>query len=137
MTIDKFTEKLIAKLKQHGITIQYYHAMTTNSIYLKLDYGVLNTIRISDHKGKANLSYRYNFAKNISGTKLQRLRGKGDLPRFFAPFSRLDDMVNVILHDRDDKYKKLGGVAGYEEAMRLEFVVNDGRKGFWSSYQFV
>ena len=39
-----------SKLLEYGFKIQRYNAYSTNSIYLKLDYGVCNSIRISDHK---------------------------------------------------------------------------------------
>ena len=44
-------------LLEKGFIVQRYDSVTTNSIYLKLDYGMCNSIRISDHKGKKHLSY--------------------------------------------------------------------------------
>ena len=54
-------DSLIHTLSQAGFTIQRYDASTTDSIYLKLDYGVGNSIRISNHTGKKHLNYRYNI----------------------------------------------------------------------------
>lgn len=56
----KSADYLIEKLKAQGITIHRYDASSTHSIYLKLDYGVAGSIRISDHKGKYYLHYTYN-----------------------------------------------------------------------------
>lgn len=58
VTIQSIADSLIHTLSQAGFTIQRYDASTTDSIYLKLDYGVGNSIRIS---GKKHLNYRYNI----------------------------------------------------------------------------
>ena len=52
-------------LLEKGFIVQRYDSVTTNSIYLKLDYGMCNSIRISDHKGKKHLSYMYNLRSDI------------------------------------------------------------------------
>lgn len=57
---EKVTNYLIKEFKKEGIIIQKYQSKTSLSVYLKLDYGVLNSIRISDHKGEKYLNYRYN-----------------------------------------------------------------------------
>lgn len=45
--------KIIDFLLDNGFSVLRYDAYSTNSIYLKLDYGVCYSIRISDHPGKA------------------------------------------------------------------------------------
>lgn len=42
------------------VLIHRYDAYSTNSVYLKFDYGVANSLRIADHAGKEYLSYRFN-----------------------------------------------------------------------------
>ena len=49
------TEVLQEALLEAGIVIQRYDAYSTDSVYLKLDYGVCNSIRISNHNGKRYL----------------------------------------------------------------------------------
>lgn len=61
VTIQSIADSLTHTLSQAGFTIQRYDASTTDSIYLKLDYGVGNSIRISNHTGKKHLNYRYNI----------------------------------------------------------------------------
>ena len=58
--IKDIADKLVSALGRKGFIIQRYDAFKTDSVYLKLDYGVCNSIRISDHPGKQNLQYRYN-----------------------------------------------------------------------------
>ena len=58
-------KKIINYLSNLGISIHIYHAFSTNSIYIKLDYGVLGSIRISDHDGKERYKYKYNVRTDI------------------------------------------------------------------------
>ena len=39
------------------VLIHRYDAYSTNSVYLKFDYGVANSLRIADHAGKEHLAY--------------------------------------------------------------------------------
>ena len=57
VTIKSIADNLVHTLSQAGFTIQRYDASTTDSIYLKLDYGVGNSIRISNHNGKKHLKH--------------------------------------------------------------------------------
>lgn len=38
------------------VLIHRYDAYSTNSVYLKFDYGLGNSLRLSDHTGKAGLN---------------------------------------------------------------------------------
>jgi hypothetical protein len=51
--ISAIADAVIKELTAAGFVIQRYDAFSTNSIYLKLDYGLCNSIRISDHRQKA------------------------------------------------------------------------------------
>lgn len=59
MTPNEVADYLVEKLKDN-FSILRYDAKKTASIYLKLDYGVVGSIRISDHKGYKGLSYTFN-----------------------------------------------------------------------------
>lgn len=56
----KAINNFVQEMFSQGITVQFYRAITTNSFYIKLDYGLLNSVRFSDHDGKKHLKYRYN-----------------------------------------------------------------------------
>src|SRR5699024_7806525 len=58
--IKEIVDYIIKKLKKDDFIIQRYDSITTNKIYLKLYYGVSKNIRISDHKGKKHLKYKFN-----------------------------------------------------------------------------
>lgn len=65
MKLDEIANKIQSKLLDKGFIIHRYNAYSTKSIYLKLDYGVGNSIRISDHIGKGHLQYRYNVLTTV------------------------------------------------------------------------
>ena len=60
---------LVKKLKELGFIIHRYNAFSTNSIYLKLDYGIACGIRIADHEGRKKYHYRFNVIKDYKGDK--------------------------------------------------------------------
>lgn len=63
--ITQVADTLCRRLLSAGFIVHRYDAYSTNSIYLKLDCGVCNSIRISDHTGKGYLKYRYNIGSDI------------------------------------------------------------------------
>ena len=63
MNEKQIAKVLVQKLLDMGFTVHRYNAVTTNSIYLKLDYGVCCGIRIADHNGKKKYHYRFNVVK--------------------------------------------------------------------------
>lgn len=122
-----FTEELCNKLLEKGFVVYRYDAYSTNSIYLKLDCGVCNSIRISDHEGKGYLKYRYNI-----GTHIKAIETKQDkYPRFYFPANECDAMVKKIVADRDEKVRRYG-MGRYQQFMKDNKAKNANEKGFWS-----
>ena len=64
------------------VLIHRYDAYSTNSVYLKFDYGLGNSLRLSDHTGKAGLNYRFNI---ITTMKSLGIDTSGEYPRFYYP----------------------------------------------------
>lgn len=54
MTTDDVAAAVIKRLIGK-VVIHRLDAYSTNSIYLKFDYGIVNSLRISDHEGKKHL----------------------------------------------------------------------------------
>ena len=67
MNEKQIAEILIVKLKELGFIVHRYDAYSTDSIYLKLDFGVCCGIRISNHNGKKKYHYRFNVIKDYKG----------------------------------------------------------------------
>ena len=72
MTGEEIATILTEKLSKLGFVVHRYNAVTTSSIYLKLDYGVCCGIRIADHDGRKRYHYRFNVIKNYKGDGLSK-----------------------------------------------------------------
>lgn len=121
---------IINTLKRHGIVIQRYDDVTTNSLYLKLDYGVLKSIRISDHDSKDPLHCLYNLQHDLR----KRYYDK-QTKRFFYPTRDAHLMLRQILKDHNDKKRRFG--AKYKVYMTENSKDNAHKKGFWSNSTIV
>ena len=105
---DSLSERFLAE----GFTVHRYDAYSTSSVYLKLDCGMCNSIRISDHRGKKDHDGRY--------------------PRHYYPIDEADVLVANVLRDRERR-KKRYGEAKYEALMRdNEIQGAQATCGFWS-----
>ncbi|MFZ7947240.1 MULTISPECIES: hypothetical protein [Bacillaceae] len=126
--LQETVDYIIACLKKKGIIIQRYDSYSTNSIYLKLDYGVSNSIRISDHKGKKHLSYRYNIL-SCCPYPVSTMDHKG-FERFYVPTNECDVLIQKIHFDRATKMDMYGwdNYCLYMERNRQE---GETKKGFW------
>jgi len=123
--------KLQNRLTAEGFVIQRYDAYSTNSIYLKLDYGMCNSIRISDHAGKKHLNYMFNLGKHITAIS----HDKQDFTRYYYPLDKMDELVRHILKHRQGKMQHYG--ASYYEAMEEMRMKNQNNTGFWSKAYLV
>jgi len=128
-TIQELADILIAGLKKAGFVIQRYNAYSTKSIYLKLDYGVGNTIRISDHSGKDHLSYRYNLMTNIK-KYYKEVDHKGFL-RTYWPMKSVQSLIGTIIKNRTERIEKYG-IERYRYYMKQNIHDNQYARGFWA-----
>lgn len=130
--LNQIAERLIDRLLECGFVIQRYDAYSTNSIYLKLDYGVGNSIRIGDHRGKAGLQYRYNIGPNI-----QKYHIKNDrYLRYYFPADEAERLASLIEEERIQKIRKYGTKNYF---MYMECNKEEGRTkpGFWQRAHLV
>lgn len=126
------TNYLIEQLKKRNVVIQRYDSFSSKSIYLKLDFGVAGTIRISDHAGKEHLKYRFNLQSNLKN----RTHHKKTNQHFF-PTKQINNMLFTILKERDERIEQYGREA-YLNYMYKNWAHNkDNSKGFWSMAKLV
>ena len=121
---DEIAQALIAE----GFTVHRYDAAKTDSVYLKLDYGACNSVRISDHAGYPHLKYRYNIGTWIG----QAMETEDTYPRFYWPADQAAEMVAKIKADREARIE-WSGAGGYEKI--IEKKKRDARRattGFWT-----
>ena len=126
--IREIASEIERRLLAEGVVIQRYNAYSTDSIYLKFDFGLANSIRISDHAGKKHLSYMFNIGSDIK----TRRTVKDTFTRYFYPVSAIDEVVLHILRHRKRKITQFSNLDGYSAAMLAAKETNNGNKGFWS-----
>lgn len=115
-TENKVAKELIKNLRELGFIVHRYDAVTTNSIYLKLDYGVCCGIRIADHKGKQKYHYRFNVYKDYDG---DRVVIRDNLISYFYTFNEIPQLLRRIHEERKLKIKKYG-IDKYKRIMKME-----------------
>lgn len=126
----KVAEDIQTLLKKNGFTIHRYNSYSSNSIYLKVDFGLAGSIRISDHVGKGYLNYTFNVGTDIK--EYREEQGKYGV-RYFIPENRLElllPLVNKIYKSKITKYSKHWYNNKKEECEKKN--IRELGKGFWS-----
>lgn len=131
-SLNDIAESLISALLDRGFVIQRYDAYSTNSIYLKLDYGVSNSIRISDHRGKEKLNYRY----NIGVDQYVYRKEEGRFVRYYFPVSQIEKLVALIEDERIQKIRKYG-IKAYFRYMEKNKEEGRSLPGFWQKARLI
>lgn len=121
---DEIAQALIAE----GFTVHRYDAAKTDSVYLKLDYGACNSIRISDHAGYPHLKYRYNIGTWIEA----HMETEDTYPRFYWPASQVEHLVEKCVSDRDARIG-WSGQGGYQKIIdKKKREAKRAKTGFWT-----
>lgn len=132
--IDWTANTLVNFFHNYGIKVMRYNALSTNSVYLKLDYGLLYSVRISDHKGKKHLKYRFNATDDYHGPTTVPTKWGWQREYYTLDADQLNQMCRSIIELRCEKIDKLGPF-GYQKQMEAHKQRNQGAKGFWQSAQ--
>lgn len=107
---------LLSHVDEDGskIVIHRYDAKT-GSIYLKLDWGAAWSIRIADHNGYKNLSYRFNIGHGVPAIHITQ---ENTYARWWFPDTEVQKLCEEILTQRQsliDQY----GLGGYHKRMAV------------------
>ena len=131
MITEEATDKLITYLtdKCPDIIIHYYHSYTSNSIYVKLDYGAANSIRISDHD-KADNGYNYKYELRTDKT-LSWHRFENDTYKIMYPATQIEQLANKIIKERNKKKQEKGQSYINELNKRKKYMDSDKSKKFY------
>ena len=122
MGIKDYMYKLLSDLDREGFILQYYQAYSTSSCYIKLDYGVSNSIRISDHKGKDKYPYRFNLMIDLD-------KSYKDNGRLYYNINDYNKMISDIKKFKIEQLSKYG--FRYYEYMLKNKKYDKDKKGFW------
>lgn len=107
------------------VLIHRYDAYSTNSVYLKFDYGVANSLRIADHAGKEHLAYRFNIILNLTEPKNDL---SGRFPRNYYPPDMVDRVIEDILAGVEAKRARY---RDYEKTVADAKAKVTHERGFW------
>lgn len=107
------------------VLIHRYDAYSTNSVYLKFDYGVANSLRIADHAGKEYLSYRFNIILTLTEPKNDL---SGRFPRNYYPPDMVDQVIEDILAGVEAKRARY---RDYEKTVADAKTKVAHERGFW------
>jgi hypothetical protein len=130
--VKEIADKLVLRLKAEGFTVQRYDAFSTESVYLKLDFGIVYTVRISGHSGKKHLKYTYNLIAGHNGKRMVKQDGTW---RQFFNFNEVDALVTAIISWR--KWVKEKYHPDYPAAMEANRIKHEGSRGFWQQAKIV
>ena len=110
LKVEEMANELAEKLKKQNIVVQRYRRKKDNSIVLKLDYGVLNSVQIAeDVRENDDLHYKYNVIYKLLDKKITREKNDyGVVVRYFYPFTRKNELLMQVLEDRMKKVLKYG-----------------------------
>lgn len=135
VTILSLADYLSFKLLQLGYKVQRYNSEATNAVYIKLDYGVCNSIRISDTTGKKYYKYRFNVDIVTNGIREERV---GSMTRIFYGIDSLDQLISDITDQKSSKLSRYGQI-GYRRLMEINKIQHcTDAKGFWrESYELI
>lgn len=106
-------------LNRKGFLVEIRTTRRTKSIYLVLDNGACDGIRISDHKNDAT-KYKFNMIKNYKGKKTEYKRGS--IKKYYN-FKNIGRLIADIEIERSDKIIK-NGYYNYKKIRNKENISN-------------
>jgi len=116
-------EKLLYDLDQKGYILQYYMAYSTSSCYIKLDYGMSNSIRIADHKGIDKYQYKFNLMIDLD-------KSYEEDGRYYYSVDDYQKLISDIKKFKESQLDKYG--FSYYVCMLRNKKDAKNKKGFWA-----
>lgn len=122
----ELADEIQTELVRRGFTVHRYDAFTSQSVYLKLDYGACGSIRISDHRGYRHLSYMWNIGTWIECERHENHKIK---PRHFYPADSTATLLEAICALRESRI----AADDYERRVEIgKYYKSTARSGFWA-----
>lgn len=126
-------ESLVERLKQKKIHILRWDDTKTKSTYLKLDWGVLSTVRIGAKKGSDNYPYKYNVVVDTEEGSVTYEEG---VVRSYYTMREISELIASIEIDREEKVYKYGH-SNYLKYMTENQKKMKNQKGFFEGVRIV
>lgn len=101
----KTAKKIINLLNKRGFMVKQHSSRTSRSVYIKIDNGLIPSIRISDHKRYNNDNCKFNIIKDYEGPRLELINGK---VKKYYKYNHLARLVTDIEIERNNKILTIG-----------------------------
>lgn len=132
-SLNDIADAVIEKLRGKVI-IHRYDSFSTNSIYLKFDYGVANSLRISDHDGKRHLKYRFNILESMSNMPVKTTATRNGFEMVFYSPAMINACCRDILAAKRDRVERYRDYDAIIERAKAEATPD---KGFWNAARLI
>ena len=126
-------ESLVKLLKQKKIHVLRWDDPKTKSSYLKLDWGVLSTVRIGPEKGSNQYPYKYNVIVDTTEGSVKYEKG---VVRSYYTTREVSELIASIEIDREEKACKYGR-SNYLKYMVESQKKMKNQKGFFEGARIV
>ena len=124
------------RMVANGVVVQRYDSYTTNSVYLKFDGGLENSLRLGDHKGKKHLNYMFMVDVNHLG-KMKITKDKFFQYTYGKTKKDLAEIVEHILRHRKKRIDGYLSVDAYRYAVMKQFLIKSEQRGFWKQSRVI
>lgn len=107
MNFKRLAYKIIKRLNKEGVDCYLWHAATTGSAYIRFKDSRIGSIRLGDHKGRSQYSYRWNVRSDFphKHSKWHKVNGKW---RYYTHTQNWIDIVPLIVN-RSEEVSTWGG----------------------------
>lgn len=135
-SLNDIADAVIAKLRGKVI-IHRYDSYSTNSIYLKFDYGVANSLRISDHDGKQHLKYRFNILESMGSRSSKKESYRSGFQMIFYSPAMINACCRDILAAKAERVERYRDYDAIVKEAKEKAAQPQPRKGFWSGARLI
>lgn len=114
---------LLRRLDKEGFILHYLQAYSTDSCYIKMDFGVCKSIRIADHKGIDKYEYTFNLMLGLDKSYVEN-------GRYYYCLDDIETMIQDIKTHREILQEEYG-FKYFENMLDYKNQCLRKRKGFW------
>ena len=95
MKFKKFADRVVKKLNEEGVESYLWHFANSGSAYIRFKDSRIGSIRLGDHKGRNQYSYRWNIRSDFpeGHSKWHKINDKW---RYYTHSSNWIDLIPLI-----------------------------------------
>lgn len=101
----KIARKIIELLHKRGFIVKQHCSKTSRSIYIKIDNGLIPSIRISDHKRYNDDNCKFNLIRDYDGLRYEIIKGK---VKKYYKYNHIARLITDIELERNSKVLTMG-----------------------------